>query len=803
MEKISERISRLQQDPLNFTDLKKCVSIARKHSLWQIALSCWETILKSQSESAEALAGRAITLAQLAYFKEAQQAAKEFLAVHPQSKILLITAARIAGMNNNWPLALERWEKVASHYPDNHAALIGSVSALTHMARPQQAVALVHKDCDKRPKTFSEWNALIKISMLLKDFRSALKLSEEARVQFPDEVSLNFQGAGCLFWMHQFESAQDKFSDILKDDPENENAQNWLARVALARQDFDYSILFWQSRCAEDICLPNPLLELSKCYLQMGELDKAEQLLIQVRSNHPRLSQPYQLLKQLLHLQNEPRNSVSLAIQLVRLTPPESGPRLQLATELVNEGRGELVERHVSAIFASIQNKNFAHMLLLKIFFATKQFARLEEHYDAISPESPIYKQNRAFLKDVLKVMGRISEANRLSVELAVASSDIPCRFFDQLESLQEIVGKFDSQQGGVQARREFEAAANSYSDLVPLPFTLWELREISSSDAIKKLVNLAQRKDHQRFLKVFDETFNDVSKALSNMKLLSGFLLMKFQSLEALDRKQDALAALTLAVEYAKQDRHMLQLYQQKLIAYSEIPTMDWMTAPTPLISITSCRANFSKAKLLLDGIREFIHYPAIIICADETQSHFSVTNDTLTVPCSDDYLALPAKIMSAFQFFYLFTKCRSVLKIDDDVFIKHGERFKALLEELSLENIDYLGRLNHNSDSGYHFAKASVNEYPLTLASQRPLTFCDGGFGYHLSRSALKSLFEQNAWYPHFLQQATYEDMLIAELLSLVEISPQERRLDIKGGYIAGIFEGLPDLFRQVSPG
>jgi hypothetical protein len=281
----------------------------------------------------------------------------------------------------------------------------------------------------------------------------------------------------------------------------------------------------------------------------------------------------------------------------------------------------------------------------------------------------------------------------------------------------------------------------------------------------------------------------------------LSAFLLLKSQSLEALGDTQGALQAGKLAATYGKDDRYVLQCYKKMIRRLWKVPAFGWMQNRSPLILITTCQPNLTKADLLLRRIRATTDATAIIVYGDPTLDDYSVTSDTLIVPCSDDYLGLPAKLVQAHQFLYLFTRCYGVLKVDDDIYIKNGKKFEALMDDLAMEPADYLGSAKLEWDAGYHLRRGLETQPPLPLANHAGFEYCNGTYGYYLSRHALKCLFEQITWHPHYLEMALYEDMLVGELLFSAGISPLVRRFDIQGGYLTGFFDGNLPLVEQIS--
>jgi tetratricopeptide (TPR) repeat protein len=627
----------------------------------------------------------------------------------------------------------------------------------------------------------------------------ALQLVREARHLFPEDMGYLFKEAWILFSLNRYDLANNLFTEALRKAPDSIQAQNGLAMVTQVVGNFEDAIQWWLSQSDRDICLPQPTLELAECYMQTQRYDEAKALLIRLSNEQPRSVDPYLKLKTLWELCGEPRRALSMAIKVARLSPAESLHWAELVSDLAMIGRDCLVEKRLVDKLSIIQDPNFLNLLLLKFYHSTKQLTKLEQYYNCISQDSPIFQSQKRFLRTVLKSIGRIDEANHLTVELGAHSTIIPSEFLKQEKKLSLFVSGIIPDKLISSVAPEFTSLANDYTDTIPFPRSLAMLTQRSSAPAIKKLISLARNKEHDYFLKAFDESFVEISAALSNSWLLSSFLLLKAQSHEALGHTQQAINALQLATQYGKNDRYLLRCYQQMIKRLQPVPIMDWMNSPLPLISITSSKANMTRARLLADRIKTITNTPSVIIYSDPAQKTCLVTSDTLVLPGSDDYIGLPLKLINAFQFYYIHTRCKSVLKIDDDVFIKDSDKFKSLLSQPSVQSFDYLGEVNHSYDAAYHFKKSTkISSLLPNLASQDFVPYCDGGFGYYLSRKALRSLFEQNAWHPHYLLRAIYEDVLVGELLQSGGIVPTKRRLDLEGGYITAMFDGSSELLQ-----
>ncbi|HET6224765.1 MAG TPA: glycosyltransferase [Bacteroidia bacterium] len=201
-------------------------------------------------------------------------------------------------------------------------------------------------------------------------------------------------------------------------------------------------------------------------------------------------------------------------------------------------------------------------------------------------------------------------------------------------------------------------------------------------------------------------------------------------------------------------------------------------------VIGIISCKKNEHKIRSIKNSwIKEMQEcgLPYYIVIADPSLTSCLLINDTLYVPCQDNYESLPAKVFYFYQYVLKNTNYDYVYKIDDDCYVNIENLYSTYFW-----NYDYFGKtvgLNENElNRKWHAGKCEkpeLNErtYELPYIG----SWCGGGYGYFLSRKALTHIQEMESE----VKTELYEDKAIGDVLRKNKIIPAEneryRVLDI----------------------
>ena len=147
---------------------------------------------------------------------------------------------------------------------------------------------------------------------------------------------------------------------------------------------------------------------------------------------------------------------------------------------------------------------------------------------------------------------------------------------------------------------------------------------------------------------------------------------------------------------------------------------------------------------------------------------------NHILYINCEDKYELLPKKMSLAYDYIYNNMDYDYVMKIDTDTWVNFNN-LKTVVTEMHRKKYDYVGGVAGGGvDRRWHFGKCTDPLLNQTEYS-RPYNgdWCGGGFGYILSRRALKIITKkQNREY---LESDLYEDKAIGDILRKNGIIPQ----------------------------
>lgn len=195
-------------------------------------------------------------------------------------------------------------------------------------------------------------------------------------------------------------------------------------------------------------------------------------------------------------------------------------------------------------------------------------------------------------------------------------------------------------------------------------------------------------------------------------------------------------------------------------------------------VVIVFSCRAHLeTRIPRMRDGWLARLAdlgVPYLIVVGDGDNS---CKDDIVYLDAPDDYEGLPQKTLAAIAWVHDHTTASHMLKIDDDCFLNVPAYFAGL----SHLKADYYGRIltrvPGQMDRAWHCAKSTSARGRLEYdKSPEPSTYCDGGSGYALSRTAMAALLDA-ATSPtgHTLIQVSFmEDKLVGDLLALQGIRP-----------------------------
>ena len=170
-----------------------------------------------------------------------------------------------------------------------------------------------------------------------------------------------------------------------------------------------------------------------------------------------------------------------------------------------------------------------------------------------------------------------------------------------------------------------------------------------------------------------------------------------------------------------------------------------------------------YNRISSMLNGTKFKNDY--IVIVGGFIKDELDKEKHILKLNCNDTYGGLPEKVMKTFNFIMkdeTFEDYEYFCKLDEDMYI---------LKEFD-EYYDYFGGLIRKAhiNRRYHMGRCgNVLDKMEYLGDFSP--WCDGGYGYVVSKNALKKITPDFRYIEHI-----YEDVYIALILNHVDIKPNQ---------------------------
>ncbi|OWY38270.1 hypothetical protein CEK28_13450 [Xenophilus sp. AP218F] len=209
------------------------------------------------------------------------------------------------------------------------------------------------------------------------------------------------------------------------------------------------------------------------------------------------------------------------------------------------------------------------------------------------------------------------------------------------------------------------------------------------------------------------------------------------------------------------------------------QIAEIEQPVAVTPkdiIILIPTCLKYKNKAAAVRDTWKknaEKIGFRCFFLMGDPTIDIAKVQDDTIYVPCRDDYESLLVKLCMGYEFIYKsISDFTHIYKIDDDCFLNLDKLVKDILPQLAY--LQYAGGATHpkgaKMNNKWHFGKCSDANFDKPYKFDKaPYEFAKGGYGYFLRKDILPLIYQKKDELLSEIDNHIYsfEDVRISEIL------------------------------------
>jgi hypothetical protein len=221
------------------------------------------------------------------------------------------------------------------------------------------------------------------------------------------------------------------------------------------------------------------------------------------------------------------------------------------------------------------------------------------------------------------------------------------------------------------------------------------------------------------------------------------------------------------------------------KIINRSALEVLRAHCRPQLLVHI-SCE---QRLHLALESVASFENLPGqnhaqiIVIGSDDVPPldyEFDPASRVLKLGCGDNYESLPDKVFLTYFILSQVADIDLVLKLDDDHQLREQQQFETFLEQIAADEGEFFGHaISINNPMGnnrcWHMGKCeaeALNRSPASFLA--PAMWLNGADGYLLKKTALVKLALIFVSCEDEIRHAIYEDILVAEALARLSVTP-----------------------------
>ncbi|MBK8816397.1 MAG: tetratricopeptide repeat protein [Methylococcaceae bacterium] len=397
--------------PIGFIGLAR---ISIKKQDFKLTLERCEQFIACFPNELSLLHLKSAALINLERFEEAEQACRLLTERFPDSPFGYAGLTKIALLNQDFKLTLERCEQFMPCFPDELSFLHLKSVALINLERLEEAeqiCRLIIKNFPDKPLGYA---GLTKIASLNQDFILTLERCEQYMPNFPDELSFLHLKSEVLINLERLEEAEQLCRFLIKRFPDRPFGYAGLTKIALKMQDFKLTF----ERCEQWASIfsfhPSFLQLKAEALIGLSFFKEAERISIGLVDNYPKKPVGHLLLARISFQQGDFQKSVERCYKLLESFPNDIHVSQLLANTLIALFRFEEAKHIFQQIIRIRPDKPNGYFGIARVAAAQSQHEETLKHCDYIIELFPTKIEALSLKGNTLLALSRLEEAKIL-----------------------------------------------------------------------------------------------------------------------------------------------------------------------------------------------------------------------------------------------------------------------------------------------------------------------------------------------------------------------------------------------------
>ena len=252
---------------------------------WEQALLEWDKIIDGYPDTPFVSYMKGMTLIEIDALYLAQKTFEELIDTHPDLRFGYSGLATLAKRDEDWDLALERWNVVLERFPDDVQAPLSFAQVLEKLRRFSEAEVLYNSIIDHHPDNAPGYEGLARIAEFQRKWELAYYRWEAVRIRFPKHDTATLNCANALLAIGRFDEAETLYRADVDRRPERSYALVGLAKIAQQKEDWETAYERWDIVRSRFPDHESATLNCAHMLSYLDRFDEAEALYMEARDH--------------------------------------------------------------------------------------------------------------------------------------------------------------------------------------------------------------------------------------------------------------------------------------------------------------------------------------------------------------------------------------------------------------------------------------------------------------------------------------------------------------------------------------